>query len=144
LFLYGYDIIGKNSRNSNEIRDLCTKIIEEKTKEIRCNPLSEEDITDVEQMITLLRKSSDATLMLNLITPYLIGERKQKLSKVNQDLIEVIQMLVVNQMKMQNDMRAILLYLNKKEILDADDIDAPDLNDLDHYDPKSPTNNLYC
>lgn len=106
--------------------------------------MSEEDLSDIEQMITFLRKSSDATLMFNLLTPYLIGDKKQKLSKVNQDLIEVIQMLVVNQMKMQNDMRAILLYLNKKEILNSNDEDAPNLNESNPYDPKSPTNHLYC
>jgi hypothetical protein len=93
-------------------------------------PMTEEepiDINEVEQMIDFLKKSSDATLMLNLITPYLVSDKKTKLSKTHQDLIEVIQMLIVNQMKMQNDMRSILLYLNKKEMLSEDHADLPDL-----------------
>ena len=77
--------------------------------------MSEDDIEiepNVHQMLDCLRKSSDATLMLNLITPYLVGEKRTKMSKLNQDLIEVIQMLVVNQMKMQNDLRVLLLYVS--------------------------------
>jgi hypothetical protein len=101
-----------------------------------------DDINDVQQVLEFVKKSSDAALMLNLITPYLMGERRAKLSKMNQDLIEVIQMLVINQMKLQNDLRSLLVYLNKKELLDTKDADAPVLKDVE--EGKKDPNSLYC
>jgi hypothetical protein len=85
----------------------------------------------------LIRSSSDATLILNLISPYLVGERRGKLSKLHIDMLEIIQMLVINQMKQQNDFRALLMYLNKKEILEFDDVELPSFKSVE---PDS----LYC
>jgi hypothetical protein len=101
-----------------------------------------DDDIEIDQMLNFIKKSSDATLMLNLITPYLLGEKKNKLSKVNQDLIEVIQMLVVNQMKLQNDFRALLMYLNKKEMLDFSDEELTGIKA--ENDKKAHPETLYC
>ena len=90
------------------------------------------------KLVELISQSSDATLMLNLISPYLMGERKGKLSKLHSDFVEIIKMLVINQMKIQNDLRALLLYLNKKEVLELDDEDVPNL--MSSPEPDS----LYC
>jgi hypothetical protein len=100
--------------------------------------MSEEEDDDFSEVLEMIKKSSDATLMLNLITPYLIGERRGKLSKFSADLLEVIQMLVISQMKLQNDFRALLLFLNKKEMLKIDDIEVPNFISVDNQDT------LYC
>jgi hypothetical protein len=86
---------------------------------------TEPDTEEITQMVRMMENSSDSTLILNLISPYLAGERKGKLNKLNRDLIEIIQILVVNQMKLQNDFRALLMYLNKRELLDVDDQELP-------------------
>ncbi len=83
------------------------------------------DTSEMMQMVKIMENSSDSTLILNLLTPYLIGERKGKLTKLNRDLLEIIQILVVNQMKLQNDFRALLMYLNKRELFNVDDEELP-------------------
>ena len=92
--------------------------------EMDCEP---EELTE---MLKFMDKSADSTLLLNLISPYLAGERRGKLTKLNKDLLEIIQILVVNQMKLQNDFRALLMYLNKKEVLDMDDVEAPEIKSV--------------
>jgi inhibitor of KinA sporulation pathway (predicted exonuclease) len=83
------------------------------------------DTEEISQMMKIMENSSDSTLILNLISPYLAGERRGKLNKLHKDLLEIIQILVVNQMKLQNDFRALLMYLNKRELLDVDDEELP-------------------
>ena len=96
--------------------------------------MSEDEDDSFDELLEMIKKSSDATLMLNLITPYLIGERRGKLNKLHQDILEVIQMLVVNQMKLQNDFRALLLFLNKKEMLKIDDVETPNFLSVPNSD----------
>ena len=83
------------------------------------------------EMARMLTNSGDTTLMLNLVTPYLI-EREKQLKPIHRDILEVLRMLIVNQMKLTNDFRALLLYLNKRDMLDMDDEDAPQFTSIDN------------
>jgi len=83
------------------------------------------------EMARMLTNSGDTTLMLNLVTPYLI-EREKQLKPIHRDILEVLRMLIVNQMKLTNDFRALLLYLNKRDMLDMEDDDAPQFTSVDN------------
>lgn len=91
----------------------------------------EEEPTELEELVGLLEKSADSTLILNLISPYLTGDRRGKLTKLHQDLLEIIRILVVNQMKLQNDFRVLIMYLNKKNLLDVDNAEVPQMKTCD-------------
>lgn len=78
-----------------------------------------EDEDDAGSIFEFLEKCSDTTLLLNKIHPYVTKIR----SKTAQAIIEA---LIQSVMKLSNDFRSLVKYMNIMKELDMDSDGAPD------------------
>ncbi len=85
----------------------------------------EEDVCldDIEQLTDLLNKSSDTTHMLNLLAPAIdIHPNDGKGTKL---LKLYLRTITDGFTKLSNDFRSLIQYMNAKDLLNLDNVDAP-------------------
>jgi len=90
----------------------------------------EVDLEDPLDVLEFINNSSDVVLMLNKLSPLIdISEKDSK----NTKLIKLYLNTVTNSvMKLSNDFRSLVKYMNITKELDMDDIEAPTFTSMNN------------
>lgn len=85
----------------------------------------EEEDTELEQITAFIESCSDVTLILNKISPLVEGIKSKKTRLV-------IEVLMQSIMKVSNDFRSLIKYMNLMKELNLDTIDMPTFESVDN------------